>query len=68
MACARPTRRLKPLDSVSMVCCEHRLELQPADDVVEPLLAMLALERAQVGDEIEESAHAHLAVGRRALG
>ena len=33
---------------------QHRFELQPADDVIEPRLAVLALQRAQVGDEIQE--------------
>ena len=59
---------MKPLDSVSMVCAIHRFELQPADDVVEPRLAVRAFEAAQVGDEIEEPADRHLAVVRRAFG
>ena len=51
-----------------MVCCDDRLELQPADDVIEARLAMRAFQAAQVGDEIEESTDGHLAIVRRAFG
>ena len=46
---------------------EHAFELQPADHVVEALLAAFPLEPAQVGDEFQESAHRHLAVVWRAF-
>ena len=43
------------------------LEMEPPDRVVEPLLAMLALELAHVGDELQKLVNGHLAIARRAF-
>src|SRR3984893_7479006 len=47
---------------------EYPAELQVLDDVREALLTARTLERPQVGDEREDAAHGHLAVGRRPFG
>ena len=68
MAWARPDAPLEALGQRFDGLRDDRLELQPADDVVEARLAVRAFEAAQVGDEIEETADRHLAVVRRAFG
>jgi len=47
---------------------EYAAELQALDDVCQALRTPRTLERAQVGDEGEDAAHGHLAVGRRPFG
>ncbi len=46
---------------------DDTLELQPADDVVQPRLAVRILEAAQIRDEVQEAAHGHFGVERRAF-
>ena len=65
IAWARPTRRRKPLDSVSIGCLQHRAKLQPRADLVDAALECGATEAADPADELQELAGRHFAVGGR---
>src|SRR6202008_4770490 len=61
IACASPTRRRKPFDSVSIVCSRTPPSCRGPVACGGPA----AGERTEVGEEVEEAAHGHLAVARR---
>ena len=69
IACARPTRRRKPLERVSMVCSSTPPQLQVLDDVRQAL-AGAARPRAARRSAMKsrKAPHGHLAVAGRALG
>ena len=67
IAWAMATRRLKPLDSVSILCSSTDGELGLVDRGRHPAPRLLAIEAADLRDEAEERARRHLAVAGRAL-
>ena len=68
MACARPTRRLKPFGQRLDGLLQHRFEFGHGGGIGGALLGFAAFEAAHLGDEGEELARRHVAIGGRAFG
>ena len=68
IAWARPTRRLKPLDSVSIGCSSTGSSSVFAAASAARALASAPREAAHLGDEVEELLGRHVAIGGRAFG
>ena len=67
-ASASPTRRLKPLDRVSIGCCRTASSSRRAVTLSSRVCFSSAGKRRSVGDEVEQRRGRHVAIGGRALG
>ena len=61
------TRRLKPFDSVSILCSSTEFELRLLDRGGHAALGLGAIEAADLRNEVEECKGSHVAVAGRAL-